>query len=375
MTYENFITHGSLYITHRCNLNCTYCYRKNRQGSMDEETLKNAIDFLLSHSHKRLSINFFGGEPLLEYPLLVSAISYALEQGKECQRGITFSINTNGTLMNRNILNLVRQTPTGITLSIDGVPKAHNTHRKTPQGEGSFQMLYEKIPLFLEIKNRVHIRMTVTSETVKYMLDSVKYIYGLGFKSLAIAMDRSGVWTDLSKNLYAKQYKDILEWYLDILRKEEKFYLVDLDYGSVSLDFPYPSKGIPCKAATSAIAIGIDGKIYPCYRFVGLEETCIGDIFHGFDEERRKFYFEYSIEDITPCNKCPFNFRCHRCPWLSLILAGNLSQPLEINCFEASLMINLFIKLRAIMEQEKNSEFKRRKEQILKHFFTPKDKV
>lgn len=318
------------------------------------------MDFLFSHSGDYLSVAFFGGEPLLKFDLMKSLVEYA--KGKKRDRfKLSFSVNTNGTLVNKDMLQFLRDNRVGIVLSLDGTPEAHDLRRRDASGDGCFYLLNEKIPLLMEDPRQVHIRMTVTPETVRNMADGVRFIHSLGFRSLAVAMDRTNDgWNDENREIFKNQYIDILNWYKGKLREGSHFALVDLDFGALSLSHPYREKGMPCNAGLEGIAVDPDGVIFPCYRFVGMKGTEIGNIYDGFDEEKRDLYRNYSRNEIEKCKSCPFNFRCHRCPWLSFVKTGDIYEPVDINCFEGELMLNLFRDLRDEMEAEQNSEFIKR---------------
>lgn len=367
------LSHCALFINEICNLDCDYCYGKRReegQRVIDEKTGRDAVDFLFNQSGPALSIGFFGGEPLLSFNIMKALLNYSLAKNKQFSKRLTFNINTNGIPIDREKMDFIRKYKMGITLSIDGTPAAHDRFRKDMKGEGSYRLLEEKLPLFLEKPEAVHVRMTVTPESVEDMYEGVLHIYGLGFPSLAIAMDRAAeTWTKEKREIFRQEYKKTVDWYMDRLRDGEKFYLVDLDFGAVSLTRPLPDFGIPCNAAMGGVAISPDGKIYPCYRFEGMRDTEIGDIYEGFNEEKRKKYLEYSCYKVAKCRDCPRNFRCHRCPWLSYIKTGDLFMPVEINCFESELMMDTFKYFKDTMEAEGNAFYLIRKNEIQKRFF------
>lgn len=366
------LTHCAIFLTRRCNLACHYCYRRDdsTENDLTPETGRETIDFLLERAGKRLSIAYFGGEPLLRFDLIKDLTAYAQKECAKRDMGISFSINTNGIPLDREKMDFILENNIGLAISLDGTPQSHDLHRVAPSGKGCFHLLQEKLPLILENPRRVHTRMTVTPDNAHAMFDGVKYIHGLGFRSLAAAMDRADEgWTVEKREIFRSQYKKVTDWYMDLLRQGDRFAMVDLDFGAVSLDYPQREKGMPCEAGQRGIAVDTSGIIYSCYRFVGLEETAIGHIKTGFDEEKRNAYLDYSIHDVKKCRDCPLNFRCHRCPWLSYIKTGDLYMPVEINCFEGELMIGLFRYFRKTMEDEGNSEFLKRSAGIKSIFF------
>ena len=368
---ETIITHCAIFLTERCNLACEYCYQRELKNKrdLDEKTGKNIIDFLFSHAGDYFSIAFFGGEPLLQFDLMKTLMEYAVQKKKEGFK-LSFSINTNGTLVNNEILEYLRINRVGIVLSLDGTPDAHDLRRRDASGKGCFDLLSEKLPLLMEDPRQVHVRMTVTPETVKKMADGVRFIHSLGFRSLAVAMDRTNDgWDEENREIFKNQYTNILNWYKDKLREGSHFAMVDLDFGALSLSHPYREKGMPCNAGLEGIAVDPEGVIFPCYRFVGMNGTEIGDIYDGFDEEKRNLYRNYSRNDIEKCKNCPFNFRCHRCPWLSFVKTGDIYKPVDINCFEGELMLKLFRDFHDEMEKEENGEFIKRMKMLERRYF------
>jgi uncharacterized protein len=371
----SLLTHGSISVNTDCNLFCTYCYRPadNKKQSIPLAAGRSAVDFLFKNSGSTLSINFFGGEPLLAFDKIESLVLYGREKGARENKTVSFSLNTNGTVLNKRILLFLRQHRVGIVLSIDGPPEVHNHHRKQFDGKGSFQLLEKNIPMLLDEPQQVHVRMTVTPETVSRMFESTIFIYDLGFRSAAIAMDRGDErWDEEKKTIFREQYLKITEWYIEILKKNKVFKLVDLDFGAVSLSYPLSGKGLPCSAGLNGIAISTDGRIYPCYRFVGMREAEIGDIINGINEERRRHFTGISFHDTPECRNCELNYRCHRCPWLSHLKTGKFNTTLEINCFEGKVMLEMFRMLRDEMEGSNNQAYLKRKNAVEKRFFTKK---
>jgi uncharacterized protein len=367
-----FLTHGSISINDECNLLCTYCYRPaaHKKQAIPLAAGKAAIDFLFKHSGSHLSVNFFGGEPLLAFDRIEHLVIYARDKGIQEKKSISFSVNTNGTILNKKIALFLRQHRVGIVLSLDGIPEANDHHRKTFDGTGSYHLLEKNIPLLLEEPRQVHVRMTVTPETVHYMFKNVEFIYDKGFRSAAVAIDRTDEnWDEEKKKIFHEQYRQITEWYIEILKNNKPFKLVDLDFGSVSLSYPLAQNKLPCSAGLNGISISMEGRIYPCYRFTGIREAEIGDIFEGINEKRRNYFTKTSFFDNPKCRNCELSYRCHRCPWLSYIKTSSYNTILEINCFEGKVMLEMFRILRDAMEKSESKTYNKRKNDIENRFF------
>ncbi|MFP4498253.1 MAG: radical SAM protein [Vulcanimicrobiota bacterium] len=365
------ISHASLLLTTDCNLQCPYCYHKGgKVQTMEENMAYFIIDFLLNNSGPELSINFFGGEPLLEFRLIENIVSYTRKKAVAERKKVSFSINTNGLLLNEYITNFLWLNNIGTTISIDGTPASHDMFRIDKTGDGTYNQLMSKLPLLLKKPRLVHVRMTVTPHTVEDMFEGVRNIYRLGFRTLGIAMDRSNeLWNGSKQGIFFNEYERILLWYMEIVREGEDFFLIDLDHGAASLVCEKDEKRLPCGAAVSGVAITPRGTLYPCYRFVTIAGSEVGDVFNGFNREREKYLYS-NYYDFSKCKSCNFKSICHRCPWLSYLRTGNISIPIEINCFEAELMKNLFYEYHRTMETENDPNFKKRIQNIKKYFST-----
>jgi uncharacterized protein len=369
---KRFLTHGSISVNDECNLLCTYCYKTgaHKRQAIPLAAGKAALDFLFENSGSKLSVNFFGGEPLLAFDRIENLIIYARDKSIKEKKQVSFSVNTNGTILNKKIILFLRQHKGGIVLSLDGTPEVHNHNRKTLDGSGSYNLLEKNIPLLLEEPRQVHVRMTVTPDTVDYLFESVKFVYDKEFLSAAIAMDRTDDrWNKEKIKIFHEQYQKITEWYIELLKKNKSFQLVDLDFGAVSLAYPLATDTLPCSAGLNGIAISMEGRIYPCYRFVGIRQAEIGDVFHGINEKKRNDFTQISLFDNAKCRNCELNFRCHKCPWLSYVKTGTYSTILDINCFEGKVMLEMFKLLRDSMEKSESQTYLKRKLTIEKRFF------
>lgn len=189
----------ALYVTNQCNMNCDYCYRKDfRDINIPLEDIQNTINNILNVEDNDIRIEFLGGEPLLVYNRIDSICNYI--KFKYPEKNIKYSLTTNGTILNRNVRDIVDRHKIKIYVSIDGDESMHNMHRKFNNGEGSYKFIDWK-PNEVEL---VHI--TVSKETVSNMYKNILYLYNEGFKRISIGV----VNADINKaflSVYKEQSK------------------------------------------------------------------------------------------------------------------------------------------------------------------------
>ena len=282
-------------------MRCDYCYVSKQPNRMSEAVAHKTVDFLMNvgrtQDKKGVEICFFGGEPLLEPGLIESTCKYALHSAKNLGCRLGFSMTTNGTLLDSRCLDMIRQFNIHTTISLDGIGKVQDRHRKTQGGQGSFSMI-EKNLVHLSKAPRAAIRMTVTPDTVYDFVDSVLWFKDAGFKRVYATPVLEAEWNIASILAYADAWEEI---YRQVGYHEAG--KNDFSVGSIAkLHQRFQSgknKQYGCGAARLAVAVDTMGDLYPCHRFIGYfrkkASTKIGDIFHGFKHDRRQYYINANL--------------------------------------------------------------------------------
>ena len=282
-----------LHVAHTCNLNCSYCFAAQgkyhgERALMSFETGKRALDFLVEHSgtRKNLEVDFFGGEPLMNFEVVKELVAYARSIEKEAGKNFRFTLTTNGVLLNDEVTEFANRECHNVVLSLDGRKEVHDRLRKTVNGAGSYDLIVPKFQDFVQKRgNRgYYVRGTYT----KYNLDFTNDIFhmaDLGFTELSMepvvsAPDDPYALSDADLPTLYKQYELLAEEMLRRRRAGKPFtfyhYMIDLSGG------PCIYKRISgCGSGTEYLAVTPWGDLYPCHQFVGDEKYRLGDIWNG----------------------------------------------------------------------------------------------
>lgn len=282
-----------LHIAHDCNMCCKYCFAGKGEYSGDRSLMsfevgKRALDFLIeqSGSRKNLEVDFFGGEPLLNFDVVKQLVAYARSIEKEKGKNFRFTLTTNGVLLNDEVMEWANKECYNVVLSLDGRKETNDRMRRTRNDKGTYDLILPKFQKMAKERNQqgYYIRGTYTHYNTDFAND-ILHLADLGFEQLAM----EPVVTD-PKMDYALQESDIpkLKDQYDLLAKEmckrnregKGFtffhYMIDLEGG------PCIYKRISgCGVGTDYMAVTPWGDLYPCHQFVGDEKFLLGNVFDG----------------------------------------------------------------------------------------------
>lgn len=343
---QNIIKAMCLNVAHDCNLRCKYCFAsqgdfKGKRLLMDLQTGKDALDFLITHSGNRrnLEVDFFGGEPLMNFNVVKELVNYGRVQEKEFNKHFRFTITTNGTLLTDDIIDFINENMDNCVLSLDGRKCINDKMRPTINGKGSFDVIVPKFKKLISKRGNkdYFIRGTFTNENLDFSQDLMEF-YKQGFKKTSI----EPVVTD-EKEPYAirpehlkkilDEYEKLSKEYIDIKKKDKEFsfyhFIIDLSQGPCVI-----KRTVGCGAGSEYIAVTPDGEIYPCHQFVGEENFKLGDIYKGIvaGDLRDKFKCAnvYTNED---CPDCWARYYCSGGCHANAYYANNdLSKPYKVGC-------------------------------------------
>ncbi|MDO5733082.1 MAG: thioether cross-link-forming SCIFF peptide maturase [Eubacteriales bacterium] len=306
-----------LHVAHTCNLNCSYCFAAQGKyhgdrGLMKFEVAKRSIDFLIENSGSRrnLEVDFFGGEPLMNWQLVKDTVAYARSIEKAHNKNFRFTLTTNGIGINDEVIEFANREMHNVVLSLDGRACVHDNLRKDYSGRGSYDRI---VPKFQELVRRrggknYYIRGTYTHFNVDFMND-IRHMLDLGFRELSlepVVCDPSDPYalTEEDLPILFRQYEELAQCYLDYFDKGDPFsfyhYNLDLHCG------PCIYKRIAgCGSGCEYFAVTPWGELYPCHQFVGEGVYSMGDIWSGVKNHAAQAEFQscnvYSHEECADC--------------------------------------------------------------------------
>ena len=343
---EHIVKAMCLHIAHDCNLRCKYCFAEEgeyhgRRALMSYEVGKQALDYLMDHSGKRvnLEVDFFGGEPTMNFDVVKKLVEYGRSQEKIRNKKFRFTLTTNGILLNDEILEFANKEMSNLVLSIDGRKEVNDRMRPTAVQSGSYDIIMPKFQKAAESRNQTnyYVRGTYTHYNTDFAKD-VLHLHDLGFEQISV----EPVVCD-PKEPYALKEEDLpvlLEQY-DILakeiikrRKEGKYinffhFMIDLQGG------PCIAKRLSgCGAGGEYLAVTPWGDLYPCHQFVGEEQFKLGTVFDGIkNQDICEKFSKCNVYSKPECKECFARFYCSGgCAANSYHCSGDINGNYKFGC-------------------------------------------
>ena len=335
-----------LHIAHDCNLACRYCFAEEgeyhgRRALMSYEVGKKALDFLIANSGKRrnLEVDFFGGEPLMNWQVVKDLVAYGREQEKIHDKHFRFTVTTNGVLLNDEIQEFVNKEMDNVVLSLDGRKEVNDKMRPFRNGKGSYDLIVPKFQKLAESRNqeKYYIRGTFTRNNLDFSND-VLHFADLGFEQISIEpvvgedTDPYAIRKEDLPKIF-EEYDKLAKIMVERERSGRGFtffhFMIDLEGG------PCVSKRLSgCGSGTEYLAVTPWGDLYPCHQFVGQEEFLMGNVDEGITHTEIADEFRgCSVYSKESCKNCFARFYCSGgCVANSYNTHGDLITPYEIGC-------------------------------------------
>lgn len=306
-----------IHIAHTCNLNCEYCFASQgkyhgERAMMSLEVGKRALDFLIenSGSRKNLEVDFFGGEPLMNFDVVKGMVEYARSIEKEHNKNFRFTLTTNGVLIDDDVIEFANKEMSNVVLSLDGRKEVHDRFRVDYAGNGSWEKIVPKFKKLVDARGgkNYYMRGTFTHHNPDFLKD-IETMLDLGFTELSMepVVCAPGDPSELTKDdmsIVMEQYEKLAELMLKRDKEGKPFtfyhYMIDLTGG------PCIYKRISgCGSGTEYMAVTPWGDLYPCHQFVGDEKFKLGDIWNGVDNTEIQDEFMscnvYAREECCDC--------------------------------------------------------------------------
>ena len=312
-----------LHVAHTCNLNCSYCFASQgkyhgERALMSLEVGKRALDFLIENSGSRhnLEVDFFGGEPLMNFEMLKDLVAYAREIEKKHNKNFRFTLTTNGVLIDDDVIDFANREMSNVVLSLDGRKEVHDRYRVDYAGNGSWDRIVPKFQRLVNARGHkdYYMRGTFTHANPDFLKDIEKMLE-LGFNELSMepvvcAKGDKEELTDADFPILCEQYEKLAELMIKRRREGKPFtfyhYMIDLQHG------PCIYKRISgCGSGTEYMAVTPWGDLYPCHQFVGDEAYKLGDIYNGVTNlEKQKEFADCNVYARSECKDCWAKLYC-----------------------------------------------------------------
>ena len=364
---SNVVKALCLHVAHTCNLNCSYCFAAQGKfhgeaGLMSFETGKRALDFLVEHSGTRrnLEVDFFGGEPLMNFETVKKIVEYARSQEPVYHKKFRFTITTNGMLLTDDKIDFINREMSNVVLSIDGRKEVNDRMRPRVDGKGSYDKI---IPMYKKLvdqrgEKEYYVRGTYT----KYNLDFSDDVFALldaGFDQISVepviadAKEPYAI-TEADLPRIFEEYERLMQKILDYEATGKKFnffhFMLDLDQGPCAI-----KRLRGCGCGNEYVAITPDGDIYPCHQFVGEADYKMGNVDDGtFNREMKSDFAKTHIYSKPDCRNCWARFYCSGgCNANNYQFSGDVHKAHKLSCEIEKKRLECAIVLKAIrMDRE-----------------------
>jgi uncharacterized protein len=319
-----------LNVTNQCNLSCQYCYEfgedkvatpEGKPKFMAWETAKSSVDYLFleSQGRKSVHITFFGGETLMNFPLLKQVVEYARTRAQELKVNIDFSLTTNATLLSPAIIGYLAENAIGVTVSMDGPKEMQDKFRVFSNGRGSYDIIKPKVQNLLATHRTrpIAARVTMTSGAmdVKKIYQHLKHelgFYEVGFAPVTTSPDRLYSINEPGMDSVLEQFIELADEYLEFALRGEHHGFSNVS-DTLSELHQGVNKSLPCGAGLGMVGVGPSGDIAPCHRFVDSDQHVLGNVTTGIDKEKQS--------DFLTRGNIDTKYDCHEC-WARPLCAG-----------------------------------------------------
>lgn len=353
------ITGMELFVADGCNLDCTYCFEGQKpKRFLAPETARIALKRLIaewSGDAKEVHIVFFGGEPLLNWRVCRLVIEEAEEQSSFQGKKVSFSLTTNGTLLNSERVRFLKEHQVAVMLSMDGIPAAHNRHRRTKKGLTSFHLVQRGLSLLQEHYESFDVRMTVMPDTASMLYESVAFLAEQGVKRIFVVPAFEVSWTPRDWLLYRQNVRKVVTDFgqpplaakANVSLVQDIFQVRSAMENSRAESEPKGVASFGCYAGISSVAVTAAGEVFPCAAFVGnqrlMENYLLGRVEEGrLNQFRRQEIFVLSRRRGVRCKECSLKRFCTGgCMVSNYHATGYLVEPDPITCWRTQLLLNL----------------------------------
>ncbi len=321
-------------ITRQCNLRCRYCYVSHDSRQMDAATARQAVDLAISQLRQGelLDFGFFGGEPLLNFPRLRQIAQYLRAKQSELGFDLVMRLTSNGTVLTPEALEFMTQEQMRMCVSLDGPEDVYYQQRGDGRSNGIFETVVANLHRAAAALPSVHVNAVYGPATLQRLPSTVRFLAGFGLP-IDLNIDIMTDWTADSLKDVDSIFSEVGQLYLDRFRRNEPFELHPVEDSLVAVLFGGCSPENRCKLGVGELAVDVTGKLYPCERLLDHEQTIIGDVDRGINEETRNQVVRQHGQPHPACADCPLKRYCnHSCGCTNWFMTGDFGRAHHVVC-------------------------------------------
>lgn len=326
----------TIFLTTECNFKCSYCYEPyNKCQVMSVEMLTKIIDYIFTRGNDTyFYINFFGGEPTLRKDLIYYAVEYIQEKYYNKGR-ITYSINTNMSLLDDTMIAFLKENKFMVKMSIDGDKHTNNINRVNKNGQDTYDLIIENAKKVRDSGINNIVRMTVTNNNLMYMYDNVRYFHELGFEKINIGIDFNTQYSEDDLQILKNNFMMIADYYIQMIDQHRN---ISIDYFNgqfTKFVFDFENKFIMCGGGITSLKFMPNGDIYPCNIVCGDNRFLVGNIITAPTTAGNVMRMvSENMKNNTRCDECEIAFYCQymKCGYINYINTGYYNLPDEVHC-------------------------------------------
>jgi uncharacterized protein len=353
----------TFHVANDCNLRCSYCYGSGgsygeERCLMDWQIARESVDFLVrnSNSRKELSIAFFGGEPLLNFPVIEKTVGYCKTMEKESDKRFSYSLTTNGTLFRKENVEFMKLNRFSILVSLDGTKKIHDRYRVFASGKGSYDVIVKKLKEFFDPES-VSVRCTLPHDCFD-LEGSVANLRSLRIGKAHFELVDGPHDTEQLMNAYLPEFKKafsrVASEYESWLAQDCRFVIRNF-FEFMRRVHLRESRLYGCGAGRGFMSISAKGYLYPCHRVVGDTRFLMGDIHRGFSKNAKEMFDLKPVSEITQCRDCVAKYLCAGgCAISNYTENNDINMPSRLRCELTRHIVRLALVLYVKLKDEMN---------------------
>jgi uncharacterized protein len=352
----------SLVLTHDCNLGCTYCFAGEKfRKRMSDEVMHRALDLAFADGAPRVQLSFFGGEPLLEWELLVRATDEATRRAAAAGTQLVLTVTTNGTLLDEERVAWLNARGFFIGLSIDGVRAAHEATRPSRGGKTTWARVLQGLDLLIARQAWFETISVVDPANVEWLGASVKFLVERGVPRVSLNPNFGGTWTDDALAAWERGYREAGELYAARALARRPVYVNVIEDKLITHVKGGYAESDKCSMGHEGVAVSPAGNLYGCERMVAEDEDAslrIGDLWRGLDAGKRMCLDAQSGPVADECGGCGVRERCMSfCACANRAETGEIGVPGGVQCWHEQMVIRVADEVGARLWRAQNKYF------------------